>query len=414
MGYIRMTEFKKQISIPEEELKTRWEKCRRFLREFSPDAGGLLAFSRLQLYYLTGSLVNGAVWIPLDGEPVLFVRRSLERARIESAVKNILPFKSYKHLAPLAKEAGSPLTEVVGVESAGLTWQLGEMLTSRVNGVRFISADKALSFSRAIKSEYELEIMRRTGERHHHALFNVLPTKIRPGMTEREISHIIWNVFFDLGHQGMMRMQSYGEEIFLGHVSAGDSGIYPSSFNGPLGLRGEHPSSPFMGNAAIRWEKGTPLSTDVGFVLEGYHTDKTQIYWAGSKTSIPAEVLSAQSFCEDMQALAADMLKPGTTPEEIYLAVLQEAEKSGFSEGFMGLGESKVPFLGHGIGLAVDGFPPIAKGFDMKIERGMVFAFEPKQAIPDVGMVGVENTFEVTADGCRSITGDNFDLICVE
>ncbi|WP_027179853.1 M24 family metallopeptidase [Maridesulfovibrio bastinii] len=409
-----MTEFKKQFAVPEDELKIRWEKCRDFLRTLVPDASGVMAFSRLQIYYLSGSLVNGVFWLPLEGEPVLFVRRSLDRAMLESPVKNIRAFKSYSHLAPIAKECGSPLTEIIGVESGGLTWQLGEMLTSRIKEVKFKPADKVFSFARSLKSEFELEIMRRTGELHHHALFNVLPGRIKTGMTEREISHIIWNVFFELGHQGLMRMQSYGEEIFLGHVSAGDSGIYPSSFNGPLGLRGEHPSTPCMGNASVTWKKGTPLSTDVGFVLEGYHTDKTQIYWGGNRESIPESVLSAQSFCEDMQSLAASMLKPGATPEAIYLAVLSEAEKRGFSEGFMGIGQSKVPFLGHGIGLAVDGFPPVAKGFDLEIQKGMVFAFEPKQSIPGVGMVGVENTFEVTADGCRSITGDDFSIIYID
>nr|WP_319780333.1 M24 family metallopeptidase [Maridesulfovibrio sp.] len=62
----------------------------------------------------------------------------------------------------------------------------------------------------------------------------------------------------------------------------------------------------------------------------------------------------------------------------------------------------------------MDGFPPIAKGFDLPIEEGMVFALEPKQGIPGVGMVGVENTFEVKAYGAESITGNDFDIICIE
>jgi len=44
----------------------------------------------------------------------------------------------------------------------------------------------------------------------------------------------------------------------------------------------------------------------------------------------------------------------------------------------------------------------------------MVFALEPKQGIPGVGMVGVENTFEVTPYGGKCISGDEFDIICVE
>ncbi|PKL60203.1 MAG: peptidase M24, partial [Methanomicrobiales archaeon HGW-Methanomicrobiales-4] len=41
---------------------------------------------------------------------------------------------------------------------------------------------------------------------------------------------------------------------------------------------------------------------------------------------------------------------------------------------------------------------------------GMVFALEPKKGIPDVGMVGIENTFVVTPNGGRSITGKSRGL----
>ncbi len=409
-----MSDMNTNIVVPRSELEARWAKCRRFLPQVAPQAGGMLCFSRLQIYYLSGSFVNGAVWLPLEGEPVLFVRKSFGRAKIESSIKNIVRFKSFKDLAPLAKEAGQPLSEVMGAETAGLTWQLGEMLTSRMSEYKFVPGDKVLAQARSVKSEWELEIMREAGERHNSALVDVLPEVLEPGMTELEISKYIWNVFFEYGHEGHMRMQSFGAEIFLGHISAGDSGNYPSSFDGPLGLRGVHPVSPYMGSGAKIWEKNGLLSVDAGFVMEGYHTDKTQVYWGGPKSSIPKEVMDAQLFCQDMQDLAAENLKPGTIVSDIYKMVVAEADKRGFSEGFMGLGDNKVNFIGHGIGLTVDGFPAIAKGFDLPIEEGMVFAIEPKHGIPGVGMVGVENTFEVTKDGARCITGNNFDIICVE
>lgn len=67
----------------------------------------------------------------------------------------------------------------------------------------------------------------------------------------------------------------------------------------------------------------------------------------------------------------------------------------------MGLGENAVPFLGHSLGLTIDEYPAIAEGFDMPLEKGMVVALEPKIGIPGFGMVGVEDTFEVTeAGGC--------------
>ncbi|MBU1249062.1 MAG: M24 family metallopeptidase, partial [Proteobacteria bacterium] len=223
-----------------------------------------------------------------------------------------------------------------------------------------------------------------------------------------------WEAFYSLGHMGLMRMHAFGEEIFLGHVSVGNSGNYPAAFNGPLGVMGEHPAIPYMGNAGVTWEPGTPLSCDIGFSLEGYCTDKTQIYWAGPQPSLDPEIASAHSFCIDVQEWMRESIKPGILPMDIYQGCLDMAEKTGMSEGFMGLGENKVPFTGHGIGLCIDGYPAIAKGFDRPLEQGNVLALEPKQAVRGKGMVGVENTFEVTADGCRCITGDEYDVLCLE
>ncbi|MHC1701281.1 MAG: M24 family metallopeptidase [Humidesulfovibrio sp.] len=406
--------FEALAVIPVEELALRHERCRRLLRELNPQAGGLLVFSRPQVYYLTGTLGMGCVWLPLEGEPLLLLRKGLDRAALEAPSIRCAGYRSYKDLPGLAAEAGVAFPEVVAVDQGGLTWQLGELLAARLPAQRFVSGDLALAIAQSLKSEWELEVMRLCGERHHLALYDILPKLIRPGMSEREIAHLAWSVFFELGHQGILRMTAFGEECFLGHVSAGDSGNYPSSFNGPLGLRGEHPAAPVMGYAGQLWRPGSPLALDIGFQLEGYHTDKTQAYWAGKAGSIPAEVAAAHGFCVDVQAWLAENLKPGALVGELYAHCADWAVRAGFGEGFMGLGENKVPFLGHGIGLAIDGWPAIAKGFDRPVEKGQVFALEPKHGIPGLGMVGVENTFEVTDSGAVCITGDRYDMVCVE
>jgi Xaa-Pro aminopeptidase len=86
---------------------------------------------------------------------------------------------------------------------------------------------------------------------------------------------------------------------------------------------------------------------------------------------------------------------------------------SEFLQNFMGFGNRKVKFLGHGVGLLIDELPVIAEGFDEPLEEGMVFALEPKKGIENIGMVGIENTFIVTAKGGECITGDNPGLIPV-
>ena len=314
---------------------------------------------------------------------------------------------------PLCEQAGSPLSACCAAEQNGLPWTLAAMLTSRLPDITFVPGDAALVMAQARKSPWELAKLRLCGERHAKGLMETIPQRLEPGMTEREIARQCWDAFFDLGHMGQLRMGGYGEEIFLGHIAAGDSANYPSVFNGPVGLRGEHPALPFSGYAGSVWKKNGILTLDIGFTLEGYNTDKTQVYFAGKAVEIPDDVRRGHDFCIRVQQAVAERLRPGALPSELYALSLAMAEKEGMTGGFMGLGENKVCFLGHGIGLTIDGWPVVAKGFDAPLEAGMTLALEPKFGIAGVGMVGVENTFVVTPSGGECITGHPYDIICL-
>lgn len=399
------------------ELELRYARCRKIMAQRLPDAAGVLIFHPVNVYYMSGTLNNGVFWLPREGTPALLVRRGLERARLESPLENIMTFRSYSELPALLADAGSPLPEgsgVVAAEMTGLSWNLANLLTSRLSNITFVPSEPLLPMTRAVKTPWELKKMRLAGQRHAQSLMQDLPPLLSAGMNEREISHKSWDVFFQNGHTGHMRMSAPGEEIFLGHVAAGDSAIYPSRYNGPVGLRGEHPAAPFMGYAGQLWKQGEPLTLDIGFCVEGYQTDKTQLYWAGARSSIPAHVQRAHDVCIELQHWLAESMKPGAIPSELYKAALERVKKSGMSEGFMALGDNKVVFIGHGIGLFIDEWPVLALGFDEPLEEGMTMALEPKIGVPGVGMVGVENTFEVTKQGAKCLTGDNFEMICIE
>jgi Xaa-Pro dipeptidase len=400
--------------LPDAERLARQARCRKLLAERVPEAGGLLLFSRLNIYYLTGTLANGLLWLPLEGEPLLMVRKGLERCRLESPQTRAARFRSYSDIAGLCEQAATPLSPVTAAEMSALPWSLSAMLQTRLSGVRFVSGEQIMLTARAVKSPWELAKMRICGERHHKCLYELLPSRFLPGMSEREIAHLVWQVFFAQGHCGMLRMGNYGEDVFLGHVAAGENGNYPSHYNGPLGLKGEHPAVPFMGNGNSAWRQHEALMLDVGFGFEGYTTDKTQMYWSGARSSVPDAVRRAYELCREIQERAARSLRPGVSPASIWEDACAYVRPTEFAEGFMGLGDNKVHFLGHGIGLVIDEPPVLAHRFDEPLQEGMTLAIEPKIGLPGIGMVGVENTFEVTSGGGKSITGNSFDMLCLE
>ncbi|MDR1699958.1 MAG: M24 family metallopeptidase, partial [Lachnoclostridium sp.] len=70
-------------------------------------------------------------------------------------------------------------------------------------------------------------------------------------------------------------------------------------------------------------------------------------------------------------------------------------------------------FLGHGVGLQIDEYPVIANRFDEPFIENMVIAVEPKCGIPGFGTVGVEDTYIVTQNGGKCITGGEKDIMII-
>ena len=55
----------------------------------------------------------------------------------------------------------------------------------------------------------------------------------------------------------------------------------------------------------------------------------------------------------------------------------------------------------------------LSHGQKQALELAMVLALEPKKGVPGVGMVGTENTYVVTPQGGRSLTGGHSGPILV-
>ncbi|HMB30714.1 MAG TPA: Xaa-Pro peptidase family protein [Desulfohalobiaceae bacterium] len=400
--------------IPQKELEMRWGRLRQLLQEHIPTASGMLVFSRLNIYWLSGHFGNGMFWLPIDDNPVLFVRKGKERAELDSSVQQIASFRSFKEFTKIISDFGQKCPRKIAVEKTALSWAFGEQLQQRLSDIDCLPGDVLLDWARSIKSDWEVNKISLAGQRHFHCLYDLLPEKIEPGMSEWQIASQIWQDCFALGHQGILRMRNLGEEMFLGCVSAGESGNFPTSLNSPDGYRGAHPAAPHMGYAGKIWSKEEVLMVDICFSLEGYHSDKTQVYWSGSKEDLPVKVRKAHEFCLELHDWVAEHMYPGTTPEELARYCFDKVEERGWTGNFMGLGGNAVPFVGHGIGLCVDEWPAIAMKFRTPIEKNMVLAVEPKLGISEYGMVGVENTFLVTEKGGQSLTGEKYDLICLE
>ncbi len=392
--------------VPASELKNRLKAFRATMDMQSPDWRLALFVSKINLYYFTGTMQEGLLLIPRDAEAVFWVRRSFERAIEESYFADIRQMESYRDIV-LYDEV--PAAVYLETEIMPLA-----MLTRLMKYFPFSDAkplDAQIAKVRSVKSEYELDLMKRSGFLHAKVLEQRLPTVFRKGMSELDLCAQLFSIMLEEGYHGITRFAMFDTEIVLGQMGFGENSLYPAYFNGPGGSLGMSPASPLLGSRERKLQSGDLVFVDMGFGIQGYHTDKTMTYVF--RTELPTDTVLNHNRCLDIQDEVASMLKPGAIPSEIYRTIMHKQDPV-FLKNFMGYQNRKAKFLGHGIGLVIDEYPVIAMGFDEPLEEGMAIALEPKYGVAGIGMVGIENTFVVTAQGGICITGSGRGLMPVD
>lgn len=391
------------MKVPLTELDDRLKRFRARMDRTRPGWELAAIIGKIPLYYFTGTMQEGLLLIPQDGDAIFWVRQSFERAKDESLFPHIRKMKSYRDV-----EAGmGSLPSTVYLETDHMTIAQLQRLQKYLHFTDVKPVDEQVAAVRAVKSRYELSLMEHAGKIHRHVLEDCIPGMLEEGIDEVGLTCDLYSLMVKEGHQGIIRFGMFNE-MLLGQIGFGTSSISPTCVNTPGGIFGMHPSVPLMGCRDRKLRKGELVVVDIGCGYRGYQTDKTMTYMFGRP--IPEEAIREHFRCVQIQDQLATLLKPGATPSEIYATAMADLEPD-FLTNFMGFGNHKVRFLGHGIGLWIDETPVIAQGFDEPLEEGMVFALEPKKGIQDVGLVGIENTFVVTPQGGRSITGKSKGLV---
>jgi Xaa-Pro aminopeptidase len=226
-----------------------------------------------------------------------------------------------------------------------------------------------------------------------------VPNILRAGMTELELAGKIEAESRRLGHQGVLRMRLWGSEMFYGHLLSGASGAVPSFLSSPTGGVGASPAVA-QGPGFKPIQRHEPVLVDYIFSYNGYLSDHSRIFSLGP---LPAELKDGHAAMLEIQQLVKTLAKPGVKSGDIYHRALEKTKELGYADHFMGTGIESVRFVGHGIGLEVDEYPFLAAGQPLELQPGMTIALEPKLVFPGKGVVGIENTHLVTADGLEQL-----------
>lgn len=371
------------------------------LRDLMGHAGmkGMLLTDNANIYYITGRVFAGYVYIPHEGEVINFVRRPVELEG-DGVVYIRKP-------EDITMSLGLNMPESIGLELDLLPYTTAGRLSKVFPGVEIANASPLLRTARSIKTDFEIEMIRRSGVKHD-LVYRKIPKLFSPGMSDLELQVEIERVSRLEGCLGQFRISGDSMELHMGNVLAGENADAPSPYDFAMGGAGNDPSLPVGADGTII-APGTTVMVDMNGNFDGYMTDMTRVF-APETGSLPELALKAHRCSIDIHRELTAMMKPGVKAKDLWEKAEQMVVERDLKAYYMGH-RQHAGFIGHGVGIQINELPVIAPRSRDVLSEGNVIALEPKFVIPHVGAVGIENTYAIRAGKVECLTNSPEEIV---
>ncbi len=363
------------------------------------------------LYYYAGTAQPANLWVPDEGDSVLFTRRAHELAREATWIDHTVSASSFREMyrALLDFELALSPGTVLGVEQDVLPYRLVEGLKKNLEGVELENVSPIILQQRLVKDDEEVARIREAVElwkRGHQAIMQTLAA----GVAEHEVAAAMENAARRGGGDGLVWPRRWDSYLPAGGIVASGPNTWVVSGEAMtvtgVGLSQALPWGP----SSRRLEAGDLVVVDFALSYEGYHCDMTRTYCVGEPKQ---EQRDLWERLLELHLQVVDRVRPGITGEELYLFAKGLAEGMGLVENFMGVGSERGSYIGHSIGLELDEWPVLGAGAHEPLPVGAVVTIEPKFMVPGQGGVMVEDDILVTPSGHEVLTTLERELFCV-
>lgn len=373
------------------DLKIRHQRLQKAMQDLNIE--GCILSTAVNVFYMTGLVYNGYFYLPAEGKPIHFVKRP-EGISLENTVYIRKP----EQIADELPNLNLSLPKSLLIETDVISFGECARLLNTFNLIEAANASTLMRKIRSIKTAFELE-QARICARRHESVYKLIPSVYRDGMTDIELQIEIERLMRLHGSLGIFR--SYGEnmDIYMGSLLVGENAEAPSPFDFALGGAGTSPILP-LGASGEKIKKGNTIMVDMAGNYTPWMTDMTRVFSIGKTLEL---AYRAHQVSIDINNQVMDMAKPGVSCAEIYNLSMDMVVKNNLEPYFMGT-KQQAKFVGHGVGLEINEPPVLTPRSKELLEPNIVFALEPKFVIPEVGAVGIENTYLVTENGVEKLT----------
>lgn len=354
---------------------------------------GCILTTAVNVFYMTGMVYNGYYYLPIEGQPVHFVKRPED-----VSFDNTIYIRKPEQITDELKNLGNSIPQSVLIETDVISFGECSRLLNTFGLKEAANASTLMRKVRSVKTEFELEQVRLCAHKHE-AVYKMIPSVYKEGMTDIEFQIEIERLMRLHGSLGLFR--SYGEnmDIYMGSLLTGENAEAPSPFDFALGGAGTSPILP-LGASGQKIKKENTIMVDMAGNYTPWMTDMTRVFSVGKTLDL---AYRAHQVSIEISNKVMDIAKPGVSCAELYNIAMEAVVKNNLEPYFMGT-KQQAKFVGHGVGLEINEPPVLTPRSKELLEPNIVFALEPKFVIPEVGAVGIENTYLVTQDGLEKLT----------
>lgn len=385
-------------NIPSSEIDFRISKIQSHLVDSRIDA--IILNNNANLFYTAGYIFNGYVFIPQTGNAIYFVRRP-----VGLSADNIIYINKPEQIVEYIDIS---ILSTIGLELDTVSYSTIERLNKIFPDAIITNASGILRNVRSTKTPFEIECLIQSGEKHAK-VYSLIQSVYQDGMTDLELQIEIERLSRLEGCLGQFRISGDSMEIFMGNLIAGENADTPSPYDFAMGGAGLNPSLPVGCNGATI-NPNTSIMVDLNGNFTGYMTDMTRVFSVGEIGELAHK---AHKCSIRINHELAEKGKPGVQAKTLFELAINIATEEGLDKYFMGH-RQHAGFVGHGVGIEVNELPVIAPRSKDILEENNVIALEPKFVIPQVGAVGIENTYVVTNEGMKSITNAPEEILSLD
>jgi len=243
-----------------------------------------------------------------------------------------------------------------------------------ISNIKFVNAMPILEEMRVIKTDEELENLRKVAAITDEVFSKVIKF-IKPGLKEAEIKSFLFAEMEKLGGTGSWALVA----------------------------RGPNCSYPHYGGTEGVVETQDVVLLDFGCIYNDMRSDMSRMVFVGGITDEQREVYD---ICRKATEAGQAACFEGAFIPDIDKAARDVITQAGYSEYFKYR-------VGHGIGHMIHEAPYIKASNPVKLEKGMVFSIEPGINIPGKFGMRIENIVAITENGTEILNKSTHDVIIV-